>query len=232
MLYAKSPLIPGILPHFADPLHRDTSVYSLYPVCYQSISMQSHSFLPLSFVFRIHFSTSTCHRTPSLHIATRLLPSTTPGIHSSIRILSTPPQICRIMCGVAARTLRDPGDSVLWTAFLPATFSTPPGGLPQVYRAICGKVLVLCVLWGMVRFTCGDWWWMDRPEKHLWGRLAPGGLPQVYHAVCGKALIVCGLRERVRFTCGGISVPAEELVYLRNEFCYFCRKILSYLRLQ
>ena len=72
-----------------------------------------------------------------------------------------------------------------------------------MYRAICGKALVLCELDEKARFTCGGDRRGHRGESAFSGTFAAEALPQVYRVICGKALTLCQLGEVSRFTCGG-----------------------------
>ena len=83
-----------------------------------------------------------------------------------------------------------------------------------MYRAICSKVLVLCVLGEIVQVTCGGERRAHRGEKGFSGTFADARLPQVYRAICGKLFVLCELYEMNRFTCeGGLDgAPRRECV--------------------
>ena len=102
--------------------------------------------------------------------------------------------MARFTCGGERRL--HPCESAFWGTFAAAR-------LPQVYRVICGKALVLCELDEKARFTCGGKWRTDRGERAFSGTLAAEVFSQVYRVICGKALVLCELGEIARFTCGG-----------------------------
>ena len=85
----------------------------------------------------------------------------------------------RFTCGGKRRAHH--GESAFWGTFADAS-------LPQVYHAVCDKVLILCELDKMVRFTCGGKRRAHHGESAFWGTFADTRLPQVYYAIFGNAL--------------------------------------------